>query len=361
MKKVAIIGAGAFGCTIAIKLARHGFNASIFESQNKILGRATKNSQNRLHLGLHYPRDLPTARQSQIGFSKFITAFPDAVRVNFDNFYALAKKNSQTSKADFLRFVSDTGISIQQANDNQELVKLGLDLKNLHGIWQCQEGVIDVNEFSKILINELNLLDVQLNLSTEVNQINSDNNKWNIETNQGSFEEFDWVVRATYGQDRIDSNFISLTNRIYEYHQTMILEVESPNESFGLTIIDGDFLSVLPKGLTRNFLVYAPTISVRDKFVSSEYPKSWDEVNKFDRDNFIKQMIDRLHLWIPNFEVTGVVDVMQTVRSIQPDTLKTDQRISSVKLLKNKYLDIWSGKIDHCVEIAEEVLRIVTD
>ena len=81
MSKVAVIGAGAFGVTIAIELANKGHSILLFEKDGEILMGATAKSQNRLHLGLHYPRDLETAIQSKLGFIKFSKRYPTPIDV----------------------------------------------------------------------------------------------------------------------------------------------------------------------------------------------------------------------------------------------------------------------------------------
>ena len=71
-KRIAVIGAGIFGSEIALKLRRHGYEVKLFEKSLNILSGATENSQNRRHLGLHYPRDLQTATQSVRGYDSFV-------------------------------------------------------------------------------------------------------------------------------------------------------------------------------------------------------------------------------------------------------------------------------------------------
>jgi glycerol-3-phosphate dehydrogenase len=65
--KIAVIGAGIFGTEISLKLSREGHDVHLYEKEYEILKGATAGSQNRLHMGLHYPRDLKTAIQSRVG------------------------------------------------------------------------------------------------------------------------------------------------------------------------------------------------------------------------------------------------------------------------------------------------------
>jgi flavin-dependent dehydrogenase len=83
--RVAVIGAGVFGSVIAWKLAEKGVAAQIFDSKREVLRGTTPKSVLRLHLGLHYPRDLGTAIQSRQGYERFLSEFGDTVDFGFRN------------------------------------------------------------------------------------------------------------------------------------------------------------------------------------------------------------------------------------------------------------------------------------
>ena len=69
--KIAIIGAGWFGCHIAYELMNDGHEIKIYEKENDIFLGASGFNQNRLHLGFHYPRSFITREQSKKGFKYF--------------------------------------------------------------------------------------------------------------------------------------------------------------------------------------------------------------------------------------------------------------------------------------------------
>ena len=57
--KIAIVGAGFFGTTSAIILAKK-HKVHLYEKENDILLGASKKNQLRFHLGYHYPRSIKT-------------------------------------------------------------------------------------------------------------------------------------------------------------------------------------------------------------------------------------------------------------------------------------------------------------
>ena len=73
-KKIAIIGAGWFGCYLAYILKKK-FEVKIFEKEKNIFLGASGNNQNRLHRGFHYPRSFKTIQESKNGYKKFIKNF----------------------------------------------------------------------------------------------------------------------------------------------------------------------------------------------------------------------------------------------------------------------------------------------
>ena len=77
--RIAIIGAGWFGCHIGSELLNDGHKIKVFEKQKDIFLGASGNNQNRLHLGYHYPRSYVTREQSRNCFDKFKKFYPQLI------------------------------------------------------------------------------------------------------------------------------------------------------------------------------------------------------------------------------------------------------------------------------------------
>ena len=100
-----VVGGGLFGLRSALVLASRGLSVAILERDLRLMRRATLVNQARLHSGLHYPRSLLTARGTRRHYDEFKKAFPTAVREDFRQIYAVARRQSQTSAEAFERFV----------------------------------------------------------------------------------------------------------------------------------------------------------------------------------------------------------------------------------------------------------------
>jgi hypothetical protein len=360
MKTVAVIGAGIFGLESAIQLAKAGYEVSLFERKGDVLQEGTANSLLRLHQGLHYPRDLETAIQSREGYVEFLERFPDCVNMNFDNYYAIARSESKIGSRGLVDFSVNAGIVVERT-DLSILANIGVDTDLLESAWVCTEGVIDIDLVREQYVKEILEYDVKLRLNNEVVSADYLDSQWILRTGIKEKEHgpFRFVVRASYGLDRISSNMKSITNRSYEFHKTFALEVKVPLSKFGLTIIDGDFLTVLPKGFDESFLIYGPNPSVIAKHIGPHYPIDWDDERNFNFVMHEKQLIERFQNYFRNLSDIEVIRQLKTVRSIQPNMSKTDRRLSKATVIEHNFIDIWSGKIDHCVGVAKEVIEIV--
>jgi hypothetical protein len=354
-KKVAIIGGGIFGVVTAINFAKQGFVTDLYEQNSDILLGATANSQNRLHLGLHYPRDLETAIQSTSGFTKFKERFPLAINTNFPNYYSISLQNSKISEGDFLNFASKAGIEIKVVKES-ELEECGIVRDKISTIYQCEEAVIDIDILRETLRKEVLHYGVNLKLNQQVSSLTPFSKDWELKTFSGDMNLYNFVFKATYGSDHIVDNSDLIKRSTYEFHATLILEIKNPYPNFGFTVIDGDFITLLPKGFSGNQLLYAPSISTRKRFIGDGFPTEWmlDE----NLDSVQRSLLERLNCWFIGYENVQVVSKMQAIRAIQPNMEKTDRRTSLIRELGENYYEMWSGKIDHCIDIADEMLNL---
>lgn len=353
-RRIAVIGAGIFGTEIALTLRKSGYEVKLFEKSTDILCGATENSQNRLHLGLHYPRDLQTAVQSIRGYESFVGRFASCVDTSFENYYALAKDNSKVTLAEFRKFINETEIAVTEVKKNC-LEEIGLNPRKIDGLWRCAEGVIDFIILREQLISEIESTRVDLSLGNEVLGIDSNFYRLIVESKLDGPEEFDFVIRSTYGTDRLKLDRFQSEGRKYEFHHTLILKAETSLSRKGLTVIDGDFITILPSGKSIKSLLYSPTGSVRDKHIGTEYPESWDLMQNEEFNLNSEKILEKFSEWTPKLSISTKMERLITVRSIEPNIQKTDRRTSSVTRISKNILDIWSGKIDHCVDIANQV------
>ncbi len=360
MKKanlVGIVGGGLFGCLTAIELANNGFDVQIYERSSEIFNGATSNTQNRLHLGLHYPRDHETAVQSRLGFQDFIERFPTTVRLDFPNYYGVAKQNSKVSTQNFQSFAKKAGIEIFRVELEDALLP-PYDKSRIDSLWQCNEGVIDISLLKLQILHELEISGVEVIFNTEITTIEKEDGIFELTASRGERYLKNFVVRATYGLDEIESTSLKIRSRKYEFHRTLILEADLVSPPFGFTVIDGDFFTILPKGFSGKYLFYGPSICVLEKSIGYVAPKEWSTTDYSNE--FIKaadSLISRIQDWMPNLQIGSFNKWNTTIRTILPNMSATDKRVSRLHIRGEGFVDLWSGKMDHSPEIARETLK----
>ena len=87
--KVAVVGAGFFGVTIALKLAEENYRVTLFDFKDDILTSASRTNQLRLHRGYHYPRSKDTVRSLLDSLPKFLEYYGKAAIKDYDHYYFL--------------------------------------------------------------------------------------------------------------------------------------------------------------------------------------------------------------------------------------------------------------------------------
>ena len=93
-----------YGVLGAIEAVRMGKRVVVLEQDLRILGSASAVNQARVHNGYHYPRSVTTAIRSRANYRRFLADFADAVE-HPTAFYAIARRQSKVTAAQFERFV----------------------------------------------------------------------------------------------------------------------------------------------------------------------------------------------------------------------------------------------------------------
>ena len=101
-KKIAIIGAGIYGCTLALILNKK-FDVYLFEKRNDILNGVSKMNQFRFHLGYHYPRSSKTINEVQNQHREFLKFYGTNIYGQSKNYYSVPRDKT---KINFQRYLN---------------------------------------------------------------------------------------------------------------------------------------------------------------------------------------------------------------------------------------------------------------
>jgi len=356
---IAVIGGGVFGVMTAIRLAEMGQAVTLFERLPGLMQGASVNA-NRLHIGFHYPRDVETARQCLRGSHAFREDFGEAVIDGLSNAYFIAREGSLTSPADYLAHCDRLGLRYRIIDPDrfQPAVKdvaLGV---------LTDEVVYDAAVLRRLMITRLQSSGARPRVDREVADIRR-NGKSGIEisTRDEGAACFDAVVNCSYAD--INRLTARLSHRIetrqYEYAAVPLVDLDWP-ELVSISVLDGPFMSVLPFGGNGQYLLYHVRHAVIAQSNGPLLDRAWLDPHtspfaSVDRDQWFDLHLESCCNFVPALRAARLKGVVQGPRMVLANREDTDARPSVVTSHERGYVTVFSGKVDHCPWVADEVAR----
>lgn len=357
MSKVAVIGCGAFGALSALRLKEAGFDVAIYERLPRALGGASLNNQNRLHLGFHYPRSDATCRQCILGFEHFVEEFGECVYRDFPMIYFIAGEGSMTNVDDYLAFCDRHQLHYERVAP----ADYSVEVANIDLAISCDEAVYDSAQLSALLTRRLSENGIDVHFSTEVTALSNQGDDIEITFADGSSDTVNAVVNATYANVNHFSEMLGHTAPERQFEYTVVPIVRPPFPRSGITVMDGPFLTLLPYGSSDDHLLYHVDHSV----VAREYRRSMNldwldpataPFAAMDKESYFQRMVDSAAHFLPQareFQLTGF---LEGPRMVLPRVDDSDARPSIIEAVQPNYITVFSGKIDHCIWAADEVV-----
>ena len=358
---IAVIGAGIFGCLIAMELARRGCSVNLYERNSEIMVGASLNNQNRLHLGYHYPRDDNTARQCIKGFEKFKLAFSNCVLGDFQNNYYISSRDSKVSMLEYEQFCRRVGLPISPVSENFDI-----KVQNIIGGLSTDEVVYDSRLLAQEVKELLSQSDVSMFCEHDITSVSKDDsNKFNLNSGNVKVGQFDKVINCTYANYNKFNKDLGLEDQLLQYEYTLVPIIKWLDVPVGITIMDGPFMTVLPFGLSGNSLLYHVEHTVIQSEVSHNLNQDWlskstSPTNYIDKDHHFKKMMEACIEFVPDLSTAELVGFLEGPRVVFSGKDSTDERPSVINVLdKDGFFSVFSGKIDHSIWVADQVTEMV--
>lgn len=355
--KVAIIGCGIFGSEVAIELSRSGFDVSIIEGKHEILQGASGNNLNRVHIGFHYPRDLETAKQAFRCYEEFREKYSSCINSNFLNAYLIANEGSLTSPDEFLDFCSLLGAPYEVIRSKELPITIkGADI----GI-KCEESVYDFSAMRKLILKKFKEHKISLITGNSVSNLSREEGSYTLNLSNGEKFIADIVVNSSYANINKFSVQAGVIANEMQYEYTVIPIIEAKLPHIGLTVMDGPFTSILPRGSSSEFLLYHVDHSVLATEVGFQLNSDWlmPETGPFfkvDKSLYFSRMIELCEQFIPVLGSAKLRGFLEGPRVIQSKKESSDARPSLVKFGNNDtYVSILSGKVDSSIWVAKNI------
>ena len=248
--KIAVIGAGWYGCHIASSFMALGFEILVFEKAGRVMAAASGNNQFRLHQGFHYARNHRTRVQSRDGYARFMERYARLSAPIAHNIYVVPEQDSLIDFLTYRMIMSASGLEFVEVAPKD------------YGIANCRGGV-RVDE--RTLLTEkartffTRRLGSALRLHYAVSSIESHPDGVLVDG-----ELFDYVVDATWGA------CLPIKKSVF-FEPTLLLYYRSSTAgNFALTAVDGQLCSIYPCEEPEMFTLSNVTHTPLGRFDSSD-------------------------------------------------------------------------------------------
>src|SRR6266567_4030693 len=210
--RVGVLGGGLQGCCVALSLAQHGIDVTLFDRNDKLLSRAAVANEGKIHLGYMYANDPShsTARMMMRGALAFAPFFARHLGLPYESMTVsrpaayVVHRDSQRTPEQVSHYIAAVHALIRDASAGRGDAYFGRDLSDQPRLWTAAQREAEFDpevalaQSVRDRISADRRIDVRLNheiLSVE----NSDGFDVSIETSSGVVRErFDHVVNALW-------------------------------------------------------------------------------------------------------------------------------------------------------------------
>lgn len=357
---ILIIGAGFYGCEIALFLKRKGYkNILILEKENELLTKASYINQARVHNGYHYPRDFLTAYRSHENFYRFADKYSYAIDKNFKKIYAIAKVNSKTNARQFERFIKKIGSPLKKADRKyRDLFNANL----IEEVYEAEEYAFDAKKLREYLQKQLIKEKIPVLFNTKVEKIEKKGEHLKIYTNKKEFLA-DFVFNITYaGLNYILKNSdLPLLPLKQEITETVLIFPPKEIKGLGITVMDGPFFSTMPFPAENVYSLTHVRYTPHTYWIDME---NYVDPHKLEKEYKIQSnylyMIKDVQRYLPSLSTAKYIKSLYTLKTLLLQKEENDGRpilFAKDYYLKNFYL-ILGGKIDNIFDILERLNKI---
>jgi len=337
VSKVAIIGAGWYGCHIGSSLKALGFDVTVFEQHARPLHEASGNNQFRLHLGFHYPRHHGTRVQSRDGFMRFMERYPYLSREVPENIYAVPRAESLIDFATYRLIMTSSGIDFRETSETS------IPVREIAGLMHTGERVLLIEQARRYFQEQLG---ASLALNQRVSRIETHPDYVRVED-----ERFDLLVDASWGQQ------LGMPMPFF-YEPTILLYYETDEAFPAVTFVDGPLCSVYPTEDPNIFTLSSVPHTPLGRFDSAAQARNVrDGASHETVEAKVRAMEEQVGRYLPTFK--------ESFRFVGPQlSIKTkpvgnfDDRSCSV-FRRGRVFHVMSGKIDTIFFAMERILSFI--
>jgi hypothetical protein len=345
MKKIAVIGAGYFGCLNALVISNiDDIKIDLYEKKSDILLGASGKNQMRAHVGYHYPRSPQTVKEIKKNTKDFEIFFPKGIFRKTKNYYCIAREETKTDSRKYLEFLKQNNFyfkllkNFKYAND-----------KNIESSFLVKEKIIDifkVRNFLKKKIQKNKKISLLLNTKFSKKKIC----------------DYDKIIYNTYHENNENLHHLpeKLQKKKYELIEKIVVKMPETFKNTSIVVIDGNFVCIDPYLGTKYHLLSDVKLS-KIEISKGIIPKFKSLKKKYIHKNLIKnkklsnflKFVKNSSKYLPLIKEAKYFGSFYSVRTINED--KNDRRTTEIKKIGKKIYTVYSGKWISCVSTSKKL------
>ena len=243
-----IIGGGIFGAYAALYLADRQQKVCLLEKEAQLFSKASIVNQARLHSGYHYPRSIATALMSDDNKTRFTQEHQAFINFAFEKYYAIDKFGSLTDALQFERFCEFINIKCERVETHPLF-----NFERIEALYATTEYTFDPILIAHHYIQQLQRHpNIRIYRQSSIQEVAALTNAWTIRAKtraQVLQLQATQVINATYAASNAINRLFEVPeiNLSHEISEIALLQ-SSQLQQFGLTVMDGQFGSLMPYG-----------------------------------------------------------------------------------------------------------------
>lgn len=323
--RIRVLGAGFYGCSLALSLMNDGHSVVVHEIADRIFAGASGGIPARLHQGFHYPRSRMTRAACHEHSDAFMERYGFLTMGVPINIYAIAADHSLVDFDQYVRTLAGEVEFIRVARPEE------FGLRNVEGALLTGERHI-VTDKARDYFQQA--LKGHVSLNTAPGKVDSD--------------DWDLTIDATFC-----ANDAAGVDR---YEPCLVVMLEGPIDK-AVTIMDGQFGSVYPWNEEKRL----SSLSSAKFSPFSKDCRTWNDARDLlDRLTYNEiadradAMVDSMSVYYPAIRNYRIVDHKLSIRAMPLSG--ADTRLVDVVRVGKRALRVRAGKIDAIIH-AERVIK----
>lgn len=360
MKRVAVIGAGVFGCTTAIELSAFS-NVTLFEKSSSVLSGASRHNQLRHHSGFHYPLSFETAREIQQAKSLFESQYGDCIRFDIESYYAVSSKAHEIPPKRYLASCSLYGLNYEIVSPPKWFSPDSVSL-----CVRTDEGVYDIDKLAEKINNKIyDLPSITVKLNTVVTELSFTDCHIisSICNGARSEEEYDFVIDCSYGlADFTRKNYPYARASIRkELTEVLLLDLDIPPHC--ATVIDGPFCSLTSTTKQNKFILSHAVHSLHSRLYSEDLDliSETDHLVGLESSSNRQKILGESTKYFPFLKRATAIESIYCTKGISPFSSEVWERPTKIVNEGHGLYKIIGGKILTSVYNAKEIVQLISN